>query len=75
MWHGYLEQDELLMKLLRGYRLEELHTSGHADIETIEEVIHTVKPKMVVPIHTNNPDSFPSNLSMQNIKDGEEIIF
>ena len=74
MWHGYLEQDDLLAENLKGFRLKELHTSGHADIKTIEEVINEVKPKMVIPIHTNNPDAFSSNICIRSVKDGEELI-
>ena len=35
-----------------------LHTSGHADEKTIEELIEKVKPKAIIPIHTENSSWF-----------------
>lgn len=73
MWHGYLAQNDSLAKKLSEYRIEELHTSGHADMGTIENVIKAVKPKIVVPIHTNRPEEFSANELVQVLND-EEIL-
>jgi len=35
-----------------------LHTSGHADIETIKNVCNIINPKMLIPIHSENPSEF-----------------
>ena len=35
-----------------------LHTSGHADFNTIKKVCMTVNPKKIIPIHGNNPEAF-----------------
>jgi len=68
MWHGYLEPGKEysrpdLIKLKNSWKdnFIELHTSGHADKETIAEVIKTINPQeAIVPIHTENPDGFKS---------------
>ena len=73
MWHGYLEQNDSLTKKLSEYRIEELHTSGHADMGTIENVIKAVKPKVVVPIHTNNPERFSFSAHVKVLEDEEEM--
>jgi len=35
-----------------------MHTSGHADVETIKNVVSIINPKYVVPIHTENREEF-----------------
>ncbi len=74
MWHGYLEQNDNLAASLEGFRLEELHTSGHADLQTIKEVITNTKPKMIIPIHTDNPNNFMQLHEVKVVCDGEEIL-
>ncbi|MCI1723029.1 MAG: hypothetical protein LKM41_09500 [Lachnospiraceae bacterium] len=69
MWDGYLDENEEyakpeLIAVVRQaekweFDIEHLHTSGHADPETIAEVITTINPKeAIVPIHTENPKGF-----------------
>jgi ribonuclease J len=36
-----------------------MHTSGHADLETLKKVFEAVKPKGgIIPIHTEAPEKF-----------------
>lgn len=73
MWSGYLE-DAQAKNAVDGYRLETLHTSGHADLTTISHVVDTVTPSVIIPIHTEAPLNFPSKTAkILNIKDGQEI--
>lgn len=64
MWNGYAEEgkeysnaDVIGIRNLFGDRIFDgthagFHTSGHADVETLEEVCVTVKPRIgVIPIH------------------------
>ena len=48
MWHGYLDQNANLKNALGGFRLTELHTSGHADSNTIDRLIHDVRPSVII---------------------------
>lgn len=66
MWHGYIDKekypdtyDERYGNLVEKWRYIELHTSGHADVETIEKMITTVSPVQgIIPIHTTRKDLF-----------------
>lgn len=35
-----------------------LHTSGHADIKTIDDLIEKTKPEYIIPVHTENAKWF-----------------
>lgn len=60
MWKGYQEREDMKEFLdymkSKGVSVHTLHTSGHADIETINRLLDKVKPKMIVPVHTENPE-------------------
>ena len=60
-WDGYLEgsnADPRLMEFLEGYPLVKLHTSGHAGVETIQEVCRAVVPRRgLIPIHGETPEA------------------
>jgi len=64
MWDGYLDSkkpafNESLYNFLKPYKIEYMHTSGHADLETLKTVFETVKPKGgIIPIHTEAPEKF-----------------
>jgi ribonuclease J len=60
MWKKYLEEDETLRKWLESnnIRLEYIHTSGHADTKTLAKFADAVNPKILVPIHTENPEMY-----------------
>jgi len=56
MWEGYLlkSSTKKFIEYLsnRKFILYKIHTSGHADIETLKEMVEAIKPKNIVPIHT-----------------------
>lgn len=57
MWEGYLKQPESqLHSMLDGFdHITHLHSSGHADVQTIMDVCNTVSPrKAIIPIHSTN---------------------
>lgn len=80
MWSGYLKQpktktfiDYLTQK---GFSFHHVHTSGHADVETLKEMVTAMKPKNLVPIHTFNGDDYTNifkNVNVQRANDGEKI--
>lgn len=57
MWKGYLEQENI-KEFLAGYKRIDMHTSGHADSDAIKLVIESVRPELVIPIHTEIPEAF-----------------
>ncbi len=58
MWKGYLEQEELKTFISsleeKGIKMHVLHTSGHADMQTIEKLIQDIQPEIIIPVHTEN---------------------
>ncbi len=66
MWQGYLDSghpayDEGLAAFVRQFdgRVKYIHSSGHADKETLAKFITNIAPrKYIVPFHTENPEGF-----------------
>ena len=58
MWSGYRKQPEMEAFLRAcedmGLKVVELHTSGHADADTIKRLIAHVNPGEIIPVHTEN---------------------
>ena len=75
-WDGYLKQERGLALLAeleaRGIPLKHAHTSGHASIPDLKRLADAIQPKMLVPIHTYEPEQFPAHFKAVSIKnDGE----
>lgn len=80
MWNGYIEKEEKLMHMIEevkkmGIDFVELHTSGHADDETMKLLSSVLKPQKTIIIHTENEkmDDLPFP-NVENVKDGEIIV-
>lgn len=65
-WSGYKEQPEMRSFIKEceqfGLKVTTLHASGHADEETILKLIDKVKPKTIMPIHTENAEWFEQRI-------------
>jgi len=65
-WRGYLEKDEYkkqyggIRKLIDDgvVNFNYAHTSGHATVADLKRLVDAIKPKHVVPIHTECPDIY-----------------
>jgi len=61
-WNGYREKETMKNFLSEceqmGLQIVTMHTSGHADEVAIKELIATVNPKVLIPIHTENAQRF-----------------
>ncbi len=59
-WSEYKENEEMKQFLSEcenlGLEIVTLHTSGHADYESIRQLIKTVNPNEIIPIHTEVPE-------------------
>jgi ribonuclease J len=59
MWKGYQVREDMKSFLewmkSKGVKVHVLHTSGHADTSTIEALVNKVNPKVIVPVHTEEP--------------------
>ncbi len=62
MWSGYQQQPAMSSFIKEcedmGLRLVSLHTSGHADPDTIKALIDKVQPTEIIPVHTENAGWF-----------------
>jgi len=72
MWEGYKEQtitkqfiDWLKSK---NFTIHDIHTSGHADINTLKEFADTLAPKSIIPIHTFNKKDYKNIFSQKIIE-------
>jgi ribonuclease J len=58
MWDGYKEQESMQTFLkemeVLGVAIKEIHTSGHADINTIKKMLEITNPSIIIPIHTTD---------------------
>lgn len=75
-WAGYLEKDARLTSFAErlGLAIHHVHTSGHADLGTLRRLIEAVKPKVLVPIHTDSASTYPAQfglVSVRLLEDGE----
>jgi ribonuclease J len=79
-WHGYLGQPEWTecQEALANQNcaFTERHTSGHVFVEDCVKFVGRMKPKCVVPIHTQAPETYPAlfpNTNVRLLQDGEEM--
>jgi len=81
MWEGYLLKSKTkqfinYFKNLN-FSIHNIHTSGHADIETLKEMVKAIKPKNIVPIHTFKKEEYQKIFSVPvlDIQDKQVINF
>lgn len=78
MWDGYRTHPESTIPefLALAGKWEYLHTSGHAYVEDIKEMVKIINPSYIIPIHTDIPEIMRNLFPDKNIiisTDGEEI--
>jgi len=71
MWKGYMEQPEMAIFLnfmkSKGVQIHVLHTSGHADAATIQNLVDKVNPQYIIPVHTENAKWFEQYKNEANV--------
>jgi ribonuclease J len=78
-WTGYLDRPDwqtikAALHQAQG-KLVEAHTSGHIYAEDIADFIRTTQPKILIPIHTFEPERFSEILPSTILpRDGEPIV-
>jgi ribonuclease J len=75
MWTGYLEEPKYRdMKQNSKITFHEIHTSGHAVREDLRRFAAALKPKRLVPIHTEKPVEYESMFdNVTLLCDGETL--
>ncbi|TVR38254.1 MAG: MBL fold metallo-hydrolase [Bacteroidia bacterium] len=77
MWEGYLQKPHTKQFIdsltSRGFTMQNIHTSGHADTQTLKLMVEAMKPQTIVPIHTFGAGLYKSIFSSPVIElnDGE----
>ena len=80
LWEGYLKKDytKNFVDYLKGRHFEVLniHTSGHADIDTLKKMTDAIKPKCVIPIHTFKGNEYKNHFDypVKELEDHEEVF-
>ena len=76
MWNGYKELYAERIKKMKesGAYMEDIHTSGHADIPTLKKFVEAINSKMVVPIHTFFPKDFVTMFSNTKLHKNNETF-
>lgn len=81
IWAQYWEQDKPEMKRLKEWlaekpelreKLRDIHTSGHADVKSLQQIVEHIQPKAIIPIHTEMPEKFMAlftNYTVINVTD------
>lgn len=73
MWKGYLEKPNYL----DDYKdiITHIHTSGHAYIKDLQKFVDKIKPKYIIPIHTESKNKYKDlfNAEIKLIEDCETI--
>jgi ribonuclease J len=80
LWEGYLPDDAMQKKMRfikkKNMKFYQVHTSGHAEIDTLKKVVKKLKPGKIVPIHTFHPDKYGDLFSqkIEQLSDGEVFV-
>jgi ribonuclease J len=73
LWGGHLKDDRQrpfrAWLRQRGITMFPCHTSGHAPIKDLKRLAKALAPRMLVPIHSFEPQAFPALFANVNLKD------
>ena len=71
IWSGYLDNPSYL-NILKP-QIKHIHTSGHAYVKDLQEFVQRIKPKVIIPIHTEMPQKYSQlyDAEIKILKDGE----
>ncbi len=76
-WSGYLDRPDWqpVKEALANGDLIEAHTSGHIFYDDIEDLVGQIQAKLVIPIHTFEPEKFrPIAANVRVLTDGETLV-
>ncbi|HOX22864.1 MAG TPA: MBL fold metallo-hydrolase RNA specificity domain-containing protein, partial [Elusimicrobiales bacterium] len=62
-WQGYLKKSHVkLTEFILGSGLDKnmkhIHSSGHADVPTLQRLVAALKPGKIIPVHTEHPEKY-----------------
>ena len=71
IWSGYWNEPST--ERFRGWVEEhcevvkDIHSSGHADTQSLQRIVEHIRPQTIIPIHTDSPSSFGELFSENHI--------
>ena len=71
IWSGYW--DEPSTERFRSWvekhceAVKDIHSSGHADTQSLQRIVEHIRPQTIIPIHTDSPSSFGELFSENHI--------
>ena len=72
MWEGYLTDKFKQYCVDKEIEIEQVHTSGHAELEDLKKFANALNPKKLIPIHTFERGKYPELFeNVQILEDGE----
>ena len=75
MWEGYLDKgDNDIREWCKRYEINFhiSHTSGHSDLMGMEQLVKSINPKKLIPIHTLKPELYNEHFrNVQLVSDGK----
>ena len=80
IWSGYWDEPntERFRHWLEEHcaAVKDIHSSGHADTQSLQRIVEFVRPKTIVPIHTDAPKRFCDIFVNDNVKclDNNEVL-
>ena len=81
IWSGYW--DEPSTERFRHWveehceAIKDIHSSGHADTQSLQRLVEHIRPQTIVPIHTDAPKQFSDIFVNDNVKclDDNEVLY
>lgn len=69
MWKEYEKNENKFFDWIdtQGYQRKHIHTSGHADMQSLKVIADFINPKVIIPIHTQKKENFSTTFK-QKIK-------
>ena len=57
--------------------VKDIHSSGHADTQSLQRLVEYIRPQTIVPIHTDAPKQFSDIFVNDNVKclDDNEVLY
>ncbi|MCC5911902.1 MAG: hypothetical protein JJT76_15905 [Clostridiaceae bacterium] len=78
IWSGYKRQERMakILNYAKSINMEimDIHTSGHACIDSLQRIIHGNRPKKIIPIHTEASQLFVEKFEGVYIPQDGEVI-
>ncbi|MFH2145392.1 MAG: MBL fold metallo-hydrolase [Candidatus Omnitrophota bacterium] len=74
MWEGYLTDRFKDYCDEQGIAIEQVHTSGHAELEDLKKFANALNPKKLIPIHTFDKEKYPEYFNNVQILEDEEVF-